>query len=120
MKYEWAFVRKGLFFGLLLTGLDVFMVVSGLWREGGELWLVMLIGPIFLVSSCLLTFAYVLIAHHGTSYLPENWEELSFEEKHDFAEKRAREEHKRLSLWILRLNDPQRHHIKGDISQREK
>ena len=119
MKYDWPFVRKALFFGLLLTGVDVFLVVSGLWREGGELWLVMLIGPVFLVCSCLLTFAYVLIARHRTSYLPEDWDELSFEEKHDFAEKRAVEEHKRLSLWLLRLNDSQRHPIKGDTSQRE-
>ena len=120
MKYDWPLVRKILFVGFLLTGLDVFLVVSGLWREGGELWLVIVIGPFLLVCSCLMIFAYLLIARHGTSYLPEDWDELSFEEKHDFAEKRAIEQHKRLTLWLLRLNNSQWHHVKGDTSQREK
>ena len=104
MKYNWPLVRKTFVVGLLLTGLDVFLVVSRLWLEGGELWLLMVIGPFLLVSSCLLAFAYLLLAHHSTSHLPEDWDQLSLEAKRAFAEERLEEKGNRFVLWLMRFD----------------
>src|SRR5258708_38275663 len=114
MTYEWPFVRKTFLWGLAMTVVGVFLVIAIGWDEATLLWLG--IGSLFLVCSIMLALGYVILARHGTSHLPEDWETLSFEEKQEFARKRLREQKSRSSraaLWVMQMNDPQRQKVKG-------
>lgn len=117
MKYHWSLIHRGFFVGLLLTGGGIFLTFYIGWDEATFMYLGL--GSFFLLCSVVLAFAYLLLARRGTSHLPEGWDELSLEEKHDFAERRAIEQNKRLTLWLLRWNDSRRHRVKGDTSERE-
>ncbi len=109
MKYDWPLVRKAFFMGLPMTVVGVFLVIYSGWDEATILLLG--IGSLFLVCALVLALASLLIARHGPSHLPEDWDTLSFEEQHEFARQRLREKKSwssRAALWVMRMNDAQR------------
>ena len=106
MKSNWPVVRKTFVIGLLLTGGGIVLLVYTGWNEATILCLGL--GPFFLVCSLVLALFYVWMARVGPSRLPEGWENLSPEAKHDVAEERAMAYDKGFTLRLLRLNDAHR------------
>jgi hypothetical protein len=123
MKYDWPLIRKAFFMGLLLTGAGIFLVMYTGWNEATILCLV--VGPFLLLCCLVLALFSGWMARVGTSRLPEGWDNLSPEAKHDFAIKRALEESNKgnmgakVSLWLMRLNGTQRRHVEASIAERD-
>jgi hypothetical protein len=123
MKYDWPLIRKAFFIGLLLTGAGIFLVMYTGWNEATILCLV--VGPFLLFCCLVLALFSGWMARVGTSRLPEGWDHLSPEAKHDFAIKKAREESNKgnmgakVSLWLMRLNGTQRRHVEASIAERD-
>lgn len=123
MKYDWSSIRNGFLMGLLLTGIGIFSVRYIGWNEATLICLV--VGPLFLVCCLVLALFYGWMARVGTSRLPEGWDQLSPEAQYDLAIKRVREESSKgnmgakVSLWLMRLNDAQRHHVEAPIAERD-
>jgi hypothetical protein len=90
MKYDWPLIRKAFIMGLLLTGAGTFLVTYAGWNEGTLICLV--VGPFLLFCCLVLALFSGWMARSGASRLPEGWNNLSAEAKHDFAIKRAAEE----------------------------
>jgi hypothetical protein len=121
MKYDWPSIRKAFFIGLLLTGAGIFLATYTGWNEAT---LICLVVGSFLLFCCL---ALVLfsgrMARSDASHLPEGWDTLSSEAKHDYARTKAAEESiqgntgARISLWLMRLNVRQRRHIESPIEK---
>ncbi len=122
MKYDWPSMRKAFFIGLLMTGAGIFLAMFTGWNEATILCLV--IGPILLISFLVLALFSGWMARVGTSRLPEGWDHLSPEAKHDVAIQRAKEESNkgnmgaRVSLRLMRLHRAQKRHV--DASSTEK
>src|SRR5215469_4199402 len=95
-----------LFWGLLLTAVDVFLVVSRWWTDFLEIWFLFVLGPLLLLAAPL----GLITLRLSPSHLPEEWEHWSHEEKQDFGIKRAIEASfqgnmgAKLNLWMMRLN----------------
>ena len=104
MKPDWPSFRKAVLLGVLITGLDVSLLVSGFWPQDPALLLFLAAGPLLLVGSLLVGLLYILLPRlpHAPS-LPANWDTLPLEAQLDFAEQRFREQDRRVSLWLLRL-----------------
>lgn len=123
MKYEWPLIRKAFLMGLLLTGAGIFLAISTGWNEATLLCVV--VGPFLLLCCLVLALFSGWIVRSGASRLPEGWEHLSSEAKHDLAIKRAREESDqgnkgaKVSLWLLRLNSMQRRHVEAPMAERD-
>ena len=123
MKYDWPLIRQAFFIGLLLTGAGIFLVMYTGWNEATLLCLV--VGPFLLFCCLVLTLFSGWMARSGASYLPEGWDNLSPEAKHDFAIKRAAEESDqgnrgaKMSLWLMRLYGKQRLHAEESIAERD-
>ena len=123
MKYDWPLIRKAFFMGLLLTGAGIFLVMYTGWNEATILCLV--VGPFLLFCCLVLTLFSGWMTRVGTSRLPEGWDNLSPEAKHDVTIKRAREESNkgnrgaRVSLWLMQLNSTQRRHVEAPIAERD-
>ncbi|HEX6484989.1 MAG TPA: hypothetical protein VF043_39590 [Ktedonobacteraceae bacterium] len=123
MKYDWPLIRKAFVMGLLMTCAGIFLVMYTGWNEATILCLV--VGPFLLLCCLVLALFYRWMAHVGTSRLPDGWDHLSPEAKHDVTIKRAREESNkgnrgaRVSLWLMRLNSTQRRHVEAPIAERD-
>lgn len=120
MKYDWSLVRKTFFMGLLMTVAGIILVISSGWDEVTLICLG--IGPFILFCSLAVTLFYVWMARVGASRLPEDWDNLSPEAKHDFARKRLIEKNSRSSkamLWMMRVNDVQRRKVEEYLAERE-
>ncbi len=123
MEYDWSLIRKAFLMGLLLTGMGIFLVIYTGWNEATLICL--LIGPFFLFCCLVLVLFYGWMVRVGTSRLPEGWENLSSEAKHDLAIKRAIEASNqgnmsaKVSLWLMRLNDTLRRHVEASIAERD-
>ena len=109
--------------GFLLTGAGLFLVMYTGWNEATLLCLV--VGPFLLVCCLVLALFSGFMARSGASRLPEDWDTLSPEAKHDFARKRAAEESDqrsrgaKVSLWLLRLNGAQRRHVVAPDAEKD-
>lgn len=104
MKPDWPSFRKAVLLGVLITGLDVSLLVSGFWPQDPALLLFLAAGPLLLVGSLLVGLLYILLPRLPRSpSLPANWDTLPLEAQLDFAEQRLREQDRRVSLWLLRL-----------------
>lgn len=123
MKYDWPLIRKAFLMGLLLTGAGIFLVMYTGWNEATLICLV--VGPFFLFCCLALVLFSGSMARIGASRLPEGWDNLSPEAKHNVAIKRAREESNqgnrgaRVSLWLTRLNGVQRRHVEASMTERD-
>ena len=123
MKYDWPSIRKAFFIGLLLTGAGIFLAMYTGWNEAT---LICLVVGSFLLFCCLVLVLFSgWTTRSGASRLPDDWDTLTSEAKHDYARTKAAEESDqgnvgaRLSLWLMRLNVRQRRHIESPIEKRD-
>lgn len=123
MKFDWTSIRKAFFIGLLMTGAGVILVMFTGWNEATILCLV--VGSFLLFCCLVLALFSGWMARVGTSHLPEGWDQLSPEAKHDVALKRAREESNKgnmgakVSLWLMRLRGAQKGHVEASSAERD-
>ncbi|GHO75258.1 hypothetical protein KSD_30290 [Ktedonobacter sp. SOSP1-85] len=109
MQYDRAFDFKTFFTGLLWASGGVFVVIYIGWNTLTISCL--LIGFSFLIVPIMLNFFSRWMARDGISRLPEGWDTLSPEERHDRAMKRAIEASNegniaaKVVLWLMRLAD---------------
>jgi hypothetical protein len=121
MTFDWPSIRKAFLIGLLLTGGGIFLVMYTGWNEATLLCLV--VGPLLLFGCLVLALFSRWMARSGASRLPEGWDNLSPEAKHDIAIKRAAEASEqgnmgaRVSLWLMRLSEAQRRNAKDSTKQ---
>lgn len=126
MRSELLTMRKMLlimlFWGLVLTIVDILLVVSGWWTDFLEIWFLLVLGPLFLLVAPL----GLITLRLSPSHLPEGWENWSREEQQDFGIKRAIEESfqgnkgAKLNLWMMRRNPIYRQRIDTFLTEREK
>lgn len=114
MKRDWHQVWSTFFLGLFMTGVGIAWVSYLGWDIGSILCL--LVGPLFLLSSFVLTISYVTMTRKGNSRLPEGWESLSLAERREHARERTREESRKgsigakFALLFVSLMDVQKRH----------
>ena len=123
MKYDWPSIRKAFFIGLLLTGAGIFLAIYSGLNEATLICVV--VGPFLLFCCLVLALFSGWMARSGASRLPEGWDTLSSEAKHDYARKRAIEESNKgnmgtkVSLWLMRLNGAHRGHVEESSAERD-
>lgn len=121
MQFDRKMLLKLLFWGLLLTVLDVLLVVSGWWTDFLEVWFLFAIGPLFLIGALL----GIVVLRFSPSHLPEGWENWSPEEKQDFGIKQAIEASRqgnkgaKVNLWLMRRNATDRQRIEALLAERD-
>ena len=109
MQYDQAFDFKTFFTGLLWASGGVFGVIYIGWNTVTISCL--LIGFAFLIVPFVLFFSSRWAARNVIPRLPEDWDTLSPEERHDRAMKRAIEASNegniaaKVVLWLMRLSD---------------
>ena len=123
MKLDRPSKRKAFFIGLLLTGAGIFLAIYSGWNEATLICVV--IGPLLLFCCLVLAPFSRWMARSGASRLPEGWDTLSSEAKHDYVRKRAIDESDQgnvaasISLSLMRLNDAQKHHFEESSTERD-
>lgn len=111
-----------LFWGLVLTAVDILLVVSGWWTDFLEIWFLLVLGPLLLLVAPL----GLITLRLSPSRLPAEWEHWSREEKQDFGIKRAIEasfqgnKGAKVNLWVMRLNPTYKRRIDLFLAEREK
>lgn len=121
MQFDRKMMLTLLFWGLLLTTVDVLLVVSGWWTDFLEVWFILVLGPLFLIVALLAIF----VSRLNPSHLPEGWENWSREEKDDFGIKRVIEASRqgnkgaKVNLWLMRRDVTYRQRIETLLAERD-